>query len=155
MRLEQAERQMRRVCERIKRGVQRAEDKSAKRGVQIAKYYSSGHLGKAIYKLRPFARQRGHKLKSFLGAQSPALADVGTINVISGTFRRSWGIKYSNKFGDPIPVIYNRAPYAKFLQTGTKYMLARPVDERIKAALMPIRMINLRYELAQQEINLK
>lgn len=69
--------------------------------------------------------------------------DPEIINLQGGTFRRHWKIAYTPKGA----ILYNDAPYAKYLRTGTRYMFERPIDRAIIRLMKPVRAELLRKAL--------
>jgi hypothetical protein len=66
----------------------------------------------------PYARRHG----------SPRL-DPSVINAHTELFKNSWKIRHES---DGSMTVYNDAPYAQFLMTGTPTMFRRPVDDVLR-----------------------
>ena len=62
------------------------------------------------------------------------LLPVAILNEQTGLLKQSWEIRRITTFhGQILFVVRNAAPYAKFLQTGTRTMFARPLVPAIQA----------------------
>jgi hypothetical protein len=132
----------RRLSQDLVGAIRRAEDKSAAKGLQIAKDFSSGT--KSLAQLRredhPFAKRHGRPL------DPPEV-----INSQTGEFRAAWKVIAQTVKGMPVPAIVNQNWKANFLKGGTKYMFNRPVDESVGKVLEPIRIENLKRETKKLE----
>jgi hypothetical protein len=132
---DQAIRRLKRFRSDLKTIVQWSEEKTAKEGVAYAKRRSSGKRSLnelARKKLdHPYAKRHG----------KPRL-DPSIINSQSGEFRSSWEIQEGNTLEAGIAIV-NFSPSAGYLEEGTKYMFARPIDEKILEHLRKVRPINL------------
>ncbi len=69
----------------------------------------------------PYARRHG----------SPRM-DPSVINAHTELFKQSWRIR---READGSLTIYNDAPYATFLMTGTRTMFRRPVDDVLRGMI--------------------
>lgn len=122
--------------------IRRAEDRSATKGVQIAKDFSSG--GKSLAQLaredHPFAKRHGRP------KDPPEV-----INKQTGQFRAAWKQVAQAINGQTVPVIENRNYKSNFLKGGTVKMFARPIDEAVGKTLEPIRRENLDREIKKLE----
>lgn len=131
-----------------------AERKSARAGIDIAKRFSSGPFKTAfqrqLARASGFPGSQGKGLFSTGATVYPGpfskrrpfpLLPVGMINKQTGLFYQSWKVRfaYSTTSQRPTFVIYNDAPYAKFLEHGTKWAVARPLADQIVTILGPIR----------------
>lgn len=81
----------------------------------------------------PYARRHG----------SPRL-DHSVINAHTALFKNSWKSRYES---DGSITIYNDAPYAQFLMTGTRTMFRRPVDDVLRDMIPAIIEQRLRERL--------
>ena len=116
-------------AEKFKADVRKADYKTARDGVTVAQKYSSGpfSLAELARMDHPYARRH-----------SAALLPPSIINAQTGKFKAAWDAKKQ-----PVPTIFNSDPIAIFLEKGTRYMVARPIDKVIIKALQPIRLANL------------
>ena len=97
--------------------------KVGEQGVQIAKQYSQGTLNRIVL------AQLGHPYGRRSGL-SPVNAEV--INKQTGRFLASWFWRLTPSGNSSIALqIVNNAPYAKFLDKGTKRMIERPIRQVI------------------------
>jgi hypothetical protein len=99
-------------------------------GHGLAIQHSSGSLSSAELARRdhPFAVRHG----------SPQ-EDPSVINAQRGTFRAAWQAQGpTSGAGGVQGALVNQSREAGFLKPGTRFMFARPVDERIARELAPI-----------------
>jgi hypothetical protein len=67
------------------------------------------------------------------------LGDPAIINIRTGRFRRSWRATEAVREGGAfVSKIQNIAPQAALFRTGTRRMMARPIQERVEAHLAAI-----------------
>lgn len=67
----------------------------------------------------------GHGSEGWLGPRGPIpYGDPAVINVQSGLFRSAWRVIETGS----MTLLYNAAPYAEYLEHGTKLMIRRPMD---------------------------
>lgn len=101
----------------------RAGETTAKVVMKSAVRQSSGTVKASQFRQvtgdpHPFALRHGH-----------ALLPREILNKQSGLLARSWQVmRIRTANGQIIYVVRNVAPYAKFLETGTRTMFSRPVD---------------------------
>jgi hypothetical protein len=164
-------RDLRRLKTEIVRGANRANEKSASGGVQVARYYSGGAITTAQLGKQPWNHPYGwggysipyhvgNALQPYagrtIGGTSPSgvqrgpipYGDPAIINRQMGYFQGAWGTHTSfYASGLKIIVIANYDPVAKFLQMGTKWMIPRPIDELIDDWLSRAVPFNLKQEI--------
>lgn len=120
------------------RNLRAAETKSLREGKTIAMRLSSGVLSTAML------RRLGHP---YAATHSALTQDPWIINRQTGLFRRSWRTKIGPFSGAGVnridSEIWNEAPYAMFLERGTKRMVARFILARVIKELAPIRRANM------------
>lgn len=82
----------------------------------------------------------GHGPRGWLGPRGPIpYGDAGWINAQTHHFERSWRAYATSFAGVPLTVISNQAPYAHWLETGTrKKMIARPIDKFARAYIAEV-----------------
>lgn len=102
-----------------------AERASVEQGLEIARNWSAGPLStKRLRQLdHPYAKRHGFPQR-----------DPGLINRQTGVFAGSWVSEGPAADADDgaVSTLYNTDPKAeKWLEPGTRYMFARPVDARI------------------------
>jgi hypothetical protein len=116
----------------IKEVRRRADTLTAYQSVPILQAFSSGpySLGYLAKVGHPYAKAR----------PNPAF-NPGVINTQTGKFKRSWRVRPGSLNNDP--VIDNTDPVGKFLEFGTRFMVARPVDILAMLAIDPLRRSNL------------
>lgn len=97
---------------------------------RIAIEWSSSTLGADMRRQRPFARRHGEPLID------PGRVYVGN----TGIFHQSWEIDEPTHDGDAlVGYVFNSDPKAAaFLEPGTRFMFARPIDVRVMSEAEPI-----------------
>jgi hypothetical protein len=124
--LKQLSRDLRRLRREITDTTNRATSQVARETVSYAKRLSSGPILTAtlIEWDHPYAKRHGSVQRGL---------DASVINRQTGLFYRSWTIYYlPTPSGMVVPVVRNNAPYAKYLETGTSKMFARPMGPRLE-----------------------
>lgn len=93
----------------------------------------------------------GYGSKGWLGPRGPIpYGDPAWINKQSGRFERSWvAYRASGLNGSPRMVIQNIAPYAGFLEHGTKLMIPRPIDKFARAYIAKVGPVIFSEQLAR------
>ncbi len=124
----------------FERDVTEAERRTAEDFLIIAEDQSSGTYSQNdLARMgRPYARRhRG------------ALLDPAKVNVLSGDFRGAWDTEGPTPDGDGLTtVLFNTDSKAeKWLQPGTKFMVARPVDAAIEERAAPRREARIEHAL--------
>jgi len=118
----------------IVKAANQATEDTAKGAVQTARYFSGGMFSSAALAGMGHPYRTGQGPSNwFKGQAAIPYGDPGIINKQSGTFQADWiytNLKLSS--GIVIRVVKNTAPYAQYLQTGTRRMIARPIDKHIK-----------------------
>lgn len=142
----------------VQKAVQQAENESAKEGLKFLKRQSSGPFSTAMQrqlaKASGFPSSQGRGLFStgamiypgpFSTRRPFPLLPLDMINKQSGLFYRSWELTLSRtfSFGMSNPAFRNTAPYAKWLEHGTRWMKARPMEDLVLTYLAPIREDNI------------
>lgn len=121
----------------------KAAKKTAKDAVRVAQYYSSGRV--TTLQLRredhPYATRHGSPRR-----------DPEIINSQTGLFKSSWKTRELFRDGEVIFVVYNDAPYAKFLQQGTKTMFERPIGRLVAEWSERAFAVNFERELARLQV---
>ena len=115
----------------LEAAVIKAEKKSMRRALTIAHRWSSGRYSTAtLVKMgHPYARRNPHP------PQDPSI-----INRQTGVFWAAWRVIGPEVVGDRLKSrLVNEAPYAYFLDKGTRTMIARPILSRVMAELQPER----------------
>jgi len=132
----QAARKMRELKARLDRNVRQAVLDTVKDAVQTAVKHSQGR-----YTLAQLAKM-GHPyavrhLFALQGGGAPFGGKV--INYQSGTFAASWtwSAPVRDSAGFIRAKVWNRAPYASFLESGTVLMWARPINAIVAAEVRP------------------
>lgn len=74
----------------------------------------------------PYARRHG----------SPRL-NPAIINEQTGVFKRAWKLRVKRTSSGMSVAVWNEDPKAVFLQAGTRFMFARPLDQRVVAEVRP------------------
>lgn len=107
----------------IRRGIQRADAESLDYAATVAKRASRGRYSSA----RLAAMGHPYSRRNPRPPQDPAI-----INRQSGLFLQSWWTAQRwTKPNNLLNVLTNTAPYAGYLRTGTRRMIARPIADRI------------------------
>ena len=120
---------------RLVAAIRRSERASLQEGLQVARFWSRGSISSAAL------RRMGHPYRR--GGFPPQ--DPGIINRQTGVFLRSWRTRGPSLGGDQVSSrLFNTAPQASFLNTGTSRMIRRPIRERVVARLRPKRLARLR-----------
>lgn len=111
--------------------LQKAETANLKDGIRIARKWSSGGVSTAQLADmdHPFATR--HAAPS-LPPELLNTQDAGGLI----TQWKSQGPKVTD--GSMVSAVFNPVPYGKYLVTGTKWMVPRPILDEIKKELMPI-----------------
>lgn len=126
---------------RIERETAVADDLSGQAGVEIAHKWSSGNASSRL--LARLGHPYGLGERDFTPF-NPALINRQTTTDGAVSFFASWTYQVVTKNGRRVLQIRNSAPYAHFLDTGTKTSIPRPFREAILKELRPIRLRNLR-----------
>lgn len=120
---EEAERRLARLPDILDQEVERALDQTAADLLETAYRLSSG----------PFTskhlRQLGHPYAP--GRRPPLFPSI--VNVQSGDFRSGWRIERDRE----VLRVVNDTPEADFLRTGTRRMIARPIEAAIEDETAP------------------
>lgn len=141
----------------------RGDAKTARGGVESAKYFSSGTYSSAQlaadghpYALRWQMQAALHASRPDVFSAPPPIpyGDLRIINAQSGEFRRDWvwrspAISYASISEGSVvtALVKNTAPYAKYLEQGTWKMQARPINVLIGAWMTRHRGENIRTEM--------
>lgn len=132
---QQGANQLRRRARRIVTELAKAEAGTADIGVAIARDMSSGTFSTRQLAAMgsPYARRHG-------GMGVPH-GDPGVINEQTGAFYRRWFPIKDKRFTNVIfNAVVNDSPIAGYLKRGTRTMIDRPIEERVRAFLQPIRV---------------
>lgn len=111
-----------------------ADAQTVREGVEIAQSLSAGTWSLAALARRPYPNHpyaRSHPNAAF---------DPGVINRQTGKFQAGWHVRPNPNLP---PALWNTSRVARYLEFGTKSMVARPIDKLIIARLGPIRKRNL------------
>jgi len=112
----------RRKARALERAVREAEAASAREALALARGLSTGGLDQRDL------RHRGHPYR--VGGPGPALP----INLQSGRFYSAWRLTGPRKVAGGLQAtVRNDAPHARFLDRGTRRMMARPIGARVRA----------------------
>lgn len=131
---------LRRMASRLRSEAEQAERQTLAQGLGLARSLSRGPYRAAQL------RRMGHPYRR--GGRPPA--DPAQINRQSGVFLRSWRAEGPrNLAGTFSGRIVNSAPWAGFLDRGTRRMIRRPIRERVLSLLRPARLRRLREAVAR------
>jgi hypothetical protein len=134
--IEDAARYFRTEQQRIRLDLRRAAAAAIQSGFEYAKRESSGPFSLSALAAmdHPYAKRHG----------SPML-DPGRINIQTGDFYRGWN-NSKPMAGDAIILgrIYNLDRVADFLKYGTRFMFARPIEQRVETFLETAAYANVR-----------
>lgn len=131
---------IRQMQERLKANLRQAERENLRDGKRIARKYSTGSISSA--ELRQLGHPYATRAPQFV--QHPAI-----INRQSGTFFGAWSTHLGSwQSGGMVSVIRNSAPYAGYLDRGTRYMIERPIRDFVQRDLKQIRKARLQKAVA-------
>lgn len=121
---------LRRTAHAMEAGAKAAESEAAKVAMEIAHDLSSGPI--TSRELRKLGHPYGH------GRTPPA--DPAILNLQSGAFKAGWRIIGPRKSGDGLrTTLVNASPYAGHLLRGTRRMIPRPYERRLRDRLSAAR----------------
>lgn len=120
----------RRRTHKLEAWARKAEQESAKEILPILYELSSGPYTSAQLKAM------GHPYR--IGGVPPL--DPAIINAQSGAFRAGWRVRPPRLTSDSLQTrIVNKTPYAPYLLSGTTKMIRRPILDRLRQRILPIR----------------
>ena len=118
-----------RISRNLKAEMLAAEKDALDKGVRLARIWSSGTYTSAQLAGLGHPFRRG----------GPGLGDPALINRQSGMFYAAWKSERARVEGGAIKSrVYNDAPWARYLESGTRKMIARPIKEKVQGFLRPI-----------------
>lgn len=139
-----AARDLRKYAKDVQKAIEKANQRTAKAGLKEAVKSSSGTT--TLAQLRKEGHPYAVRWSTMYHAPGTRVyRNPAIINSQSGDFVRDWKIVYNVKTREPI--IINFSEVAGFLEGGTKKMFARPIEDRIIAAMSKVGIDNLDREV--------
>jgi hypothetical protein len=117
-----------------------AEHQNAQESLKTAQRLSSGSVPAAY--LQRAARARKAGLYSLANPAPPLPASI--LNAQTTRLKRSWRTYVAWKGDGSVLTLWNTAPYGRFLGSGTRKMIARPIMERIAEEQRIPRLMRIR-----------
>lgn len=147
--IRKAAKDLRKYGRDVERAATKASLKTAQEGLKAAVKSSSGaatqkQLAKEGHPYAVSHLTTGANVGFGLSTRNPSI-----INAITGKFRDDWHL--ASRLSDRSVTIVNFSKVAGYLEEGTKYMIARPIETRIIAAMSKVGINNLDREV--QKIN--
>ena len=135
---EEAAKAIERKAQAIRSELAWAQRKNAFALLQVARQYSEGPYSLAEL------RRMGHP---YATRHPAAPLDPAIINRQTGRFAASWRLEEVTAGDGSMLRLTNDAPYAGFLKTGTRFMIARPIEEKIAVETEPLITRNIEIAL--------
>ena len=143
--LDQAARELKKFSRDLDRNILRAEYKTAQVGQKQAVKQSSGRIKSDQLRKEghPYAVKWTVRGKWFYQGVTAPYRDPSIINDQSGDFRKDWKIVTVNLTKSGGWMIVNYSPIAEYLADGTRYMVKRPLEDKVIDAMKKVRISNL------------